>query len=94
MKKLYGVLMMILFVMGAVFGVSLDNVLAKDSQEGAQRYYKSVRIEQGDSLWSLAREYGDSRMPASEYVEELRNMNGLTSDTIHWGQYLTVLYFD
>ncbi len=94
MKKFYIVLMVVLFVMGAVFGFCLDNVLAKDSEPGPQRYYKSVRIEQGDSLWGLAEEYGGSQMPAAEYVKELRTMNGLTSDTIHWGQYLTVLYFE
>lgn len=93
MKRFYVMLMVVLFVMGVVFGISLDNVLAKDSRPVPQRYYKSIQIEEGDSLWSLAEEYRDSQMPAAEYVEELRSMNGLTSDTIHWGQYLTVLYF-
>ena len=32
-------------------------------------------------------------MSAKEYVSELKRMNNLKEDTIHKGQYLTVVYF-
>ncbi|HJC47702.1 MAG TPA: LysM peptidoglycan-binding domain-containing protein [Candidatus Lachnoclostridium pullistercoris] len=76
------------------FGYSLNNVLAKDSRPEFQRYYKSVMIRPGDSLWSLAETYRGEEMSVEEYIEELRFMNQLRSDTIHSGQYLTVLYFE
>ena len=58
-------------------------------------YYKSVRIQEGDSLWGIARQYREgSSMSMEEYVNQLRQMNGLKKDTIHTGQYLTVVYFE
>ena len=35
-----------------------------------------------------------SSMSMEEYVNQLRQMNGLKKDTIHTGQYLTVVYFE
>lgn len=58
------------------------------------KYFKTITIEQGDTLWSLAEEYksGDSRS-TREYVKELRRMNDLHSDQINAGQKLVVAYF-
>lgn len=66
------------------------------NEEGADpvRYYKCVQIQEGDSLWGLASRYGEGgTMSAKEYVSELKRMNNLKEDTIHKGQYLTVVYF-
>ena len=45
-------------------------------------------------LWELANQYKDgSSMSTHEYVDQLRQMNSLKKDTIHAGQYLTVVYY-
>ena len=58
------------------------------------KYYKTITIEKGDTLWSIAKEYksGDYRT-VQDYVEELRSMNNLHSDNILAGQKLIVAYF-
>ena len=59
------------------------------------KYYKSITIEQGDSLWSIAQEYStDAYEDTQEYIDELIQLNGLTSKTIHEGQHLVVAYYD
>ena len=59
-----------------------------------KRYYTSIQLQAGDSLWDIAEEYMDgSGYSKKEYVEVLKRMNGLSSDRIHAGQYLTVVYF-
>ena len=56
--------------------------------------YRSVEIKEGDSLWNIARQYKKgSHMSTEEYVKELKRMNSLRSDTIHKGQFLTVVYY-
>ena len=62
-----------------------------EEEKAATRYYKSVEIQEGDSLAKEYREGGS--LSAKEYVEELKKMNNLREDTIHTGQYLTVVYF-
>ncbi len=59
------------------------------------KYYKSITIEQGDSLWSIAEQYcNDEYKDTYEYINEIKQLNGLDADTIHEGQHLVVAYYD
>ena len=58
------------------------------------KYYKSIVIEEGDSLWSIANEYNYHTVDVHDYVKELKELNGLTSETIHAGQHLLITYYD
>ena len=94
MKKLFVFFFLVIFISVSLLGRSLDHVMAKESPVSCNRYYKSILIESGDSLWSIAQEYHNGFMTVEEYMSELRSMNRLCSDTIHTGQYLTVVYFE
>ena len=49
--------------------------LAKDSESAAQqefKYYKSIEIKSGDSLWSIAEEYKSEHFSSTQdYINEL-----------------------
>ena len=78
-------------VCGSIFSSAKDP--ATDIPQ--YKYYKSITIEQGDSLWSIAEEYcTDAYEDTREYVDELKELNSLTSDIIHEGQHLLVAYYD
>ncbi|RGY95266.1 LysM peptidoglycan-binding domain-containing protein [Clostridium sp. AM58-1XD] len=95
MKRLLWLLTVITITSSVFFGHSIFNAMAGEEQGRFSRYYKSIQIKDGDSLWSIAGEYREnSRMSTDEYVDELRSMNRLKNDTIHTGQYLTVVYFE
>lgn len=94
MKQL--VMLALVVLLGSCFiGHSLMNVLAgEDEARIAEKYYTSIEIQKGDSLWSIAGKYGEnSGLTTSQYIKELKNINGLKEDTIHSGHYLTVMYF-
>lgn len=77
-------------VFGSFFANEGSSVKAHDATYTA---YKSIEIESGDSLWSIAEEYTtDDFENTADYVKELKRLNNLTSDTIHEGQYLLVGY--
>ncbi len=58
------------------------------------KYYKTITIESGDTLWSIADEYkSGSNKNTKEFVSELKSMNNLHSDEIMSGQKLLVAYF-
>ncbi len=71
------------------------NALADESVSPALKpYYVSVRVGEGDSLWSIACRYAPkSPMDIREYIYELKQINQLRDDTIHTGHYLMVVYY-
>ncbi len=75
--------------------VSITSVGAAEKKE-EQTYinYMSVQIMPGDSLWSIANTYCyDCNMDVKTYIKELKELNNLSSDTIHSGNYLIVFYY-
>lgn len=85
---------LIITIGSIVFGSIFSS--AKGRDKGTQyKYFKSITIEQGDSLWSIAQEYcTDEYESVHEYMSELKQVNDLNSETIHAGQHLLVAYFD
>lgn len=57
--------------------------------------YKTIQVEEGDSLWTLADEYmGNSSFDRQQYIDEVKEMNHLTDDTIESGAYLMIPYVE
>lgn len=55
----------------------------------------SVQIESGDTLWSIAQEYiTDEYRNINAYIKEIKDVNNLSSDTIHAGNYLIIPYYN
>ena len=86
-----------LFIMCGCMYFGMAHVSAKEAvhqqDPDNQICYTSRLIEPGDSLWSIAEEtITDEYSSIDEYVEVLKSMNHLESDTIHAGQYLTIAY--
>lgn len=59
------------------------------------KYYKSVEIAKGDTLWSIASDNFDSAhyRDINEYVSEVKKLNTLSSDEIVAGRYVIVPYY-
>jgi LysM repeat protein len=51
----------------------------------------SIQIEEGDTLWSIAKEhYSEEFSSLTSFISEIKRMNGLTSDTVYAGSYILV----
>lgn len=59
------------------------------------KYYTSIMIESGDTLWTLAEEYGDDIHydSVSDYINEVMQINHLNTEQINAGEYLIVPYY-
>lgn len=76
----------IIAVIVCTFVIIGNNAVRTNASETAEKYYKSITIESGDTLYSIAEEYGCT-------VDELKSMNNISSDTIYAGQMLIVSYY-
>ncbi|MCI1721358.1 MAG: LysM peptidoglycan-binding domain-containing protein [Lachnospiraceae bacterium] len=58
------------------------------------KYYRSITVENGDSLWSIAEnEMTNGWTDVRDYITEVEQINGLSSETIHAGSRLIVPYY-
>ncbi len=56
--------------------------------------YKSIEIQSGDTLWSIAKEYMTAEYTSvNEYVKDIQKVNNFTGSTIYEGCYIIVPYY-
>ena len=94
MKKYLIALVMIVMIMSCFFGKTL--VMANEESDDTvyNRYYTTIEVEKGDTLWSIAKTYyHHSGMSVREYVYELKLINGMVSDEIRAGNMISVEYY-
>ncbi len=83
-------------VVAAVMLVLLGKGLIRTNaevQEGTDKFYKSVTVKAGDSLWTIADTYKPAGASTVSYVKELKSINNLRSDNIRSGADLIVFYY-
>ena len=99
---------LLLIVIVSIFALGLSVILPDDpvdahientaTERGSVldrcKYYTSIEVSAGDSLWSIAEEYMDARnQSVYDYIDEIKEINGLKSDQIRAGEYLMVSYY-
>jgi cell division protein YceG involved in septum cleavage len=87
-----GGLVLIVLVIFSVFFMT-KTVTA---QREGERYKQviSIEIKKGDTLWSIASEYmSEEYKDLNEYIEEIKDTNGMLTDEIHAGNYIIVPYY-
>jgi len=78
-----------------VFGSIFSSAKNPDADIPKYKYYKSIEIHHGDTLWDIAKEYcSDPGVTTQEYIDEIKELNSLKSETIHAGQHLIITYYD
>ena len=65
-----------------------------DNHETVYKYYKSIVIKSGDTLWSIANEYKSENCTTQDYISEVKTLNGLVTDNIQDSQHLMIVYYD
>jgi LysM repeat protein len=95
-RMLIGMITLTLLVFGVLIGSNLlDSSRSEaESSKQAYKYYTSIQVESGDTLWSIADKYASTEYSNHDtYMKELLALNHLSDTTIHSGQYLTVAYY-
>lgn len=54
----------------------------------------TVEVKDGDTLTSFAQEFSGSAADYSDYINEVKSINNLKSDTIHVGCYLLIPVYE
>lgn len=100
-QVMYQRLAIIILTIGIILcGVLLGSSIMASGRSKASdnhasfKYYTSVQIGKGDSLWSIAENYMTSEYDnIQDFIAEVKELNQLSEDDIHSGQYLTIPYY-
>ena len=58
------------------------------------KYYTSIQIDAGDTLWQIAKEYiTDDYSDMHAYINEVCSINHISENEIHAGQYIVIPYY-
>lgn len=90
------ILTLCIILCGVILGSSIMSAgKSRASEESASfKYYTSIEIHQGDTLWSIACDYmGTEYDSIQDYIDEVKELNQLGPDDIHAGQYLMIPYY-
>lgn len=67
---------------------------AEGSSKPEYKYYKSVEITAGDTLWTIAENYMDEHYGnVREYIDEVETINGISAENITAGKSIVIPYY-
>lgn len=95
LRKSSLITMFIITLLFFTFFFVTKTVFASNSKIDSDKMVTSITIEKDDTLWSIASDYITNECGSmNHYIEEIKDCNGLTSDTIHEGQHLIIPYYE
>ena len=93
-KRLIVVIGIIVISLGILLGSSISAFASAREKARIHKYYTSIQLRQGDSLWERAGEYASTDQSEQEFIDEVCEVNGISeSNILHSGQYLVVPYY-
>lgn len=94
-RGIIAVVIIIIVSLGILLGTGISALASAKADPAAyNKYYKSVRVEAGDTLWTIADEYiMDLNIDKTEYITEICELNHIEGDRIEAGEYIVISYY-
>lgn len=75
----------------AAIHISVSSESGIAAEEADSESYMTIRVSEGDTLWSIADEYmGSDYESREEYIETVMEINDVYDGNIHAGSYLVI----
>ena len=89
--SMIGVVILTVFTLTVSAGkINAESDLTKHTY----KYFTTVYVENGDSLWSIANEYATKEYADLDmYIAEVKAINGLKATNLQHGSYICVPYY-
>ena len=94
-RGIIAIVIIVIVSLGILLGTGISALASFKADPAAyNKYYKSVRVEYGDTLWSIADEYvKDFNIDKADYIAEICELNHIDGDKIQAGDYIGVSYY-
>ena len=93
-KSRMAVFVMALAAIILALTLSKNESVSVNAHSDKDLYYCSVQVQEGDTIWSIAREHmTEDWMSTQEYVKAIKKLNRKKTDYIYAGMYLSIPYY-
>ena len=94
-RGLIAIAIILVVALGILLSSSMNTLASSEKDISSyNKYYTSIRVESGDTLWTIADEYvGGFNVSKSDYIAEVCQINGISEDNIYWVKILYTIYF-
>lgn len=78
-----------------LFGSAFASMPKAGSSAASHKYYKSIDVNAGDSMWSIAELYlSEEYASKQDYIKEIMEVNHMDSTTLYADQKLIIPYYE
>lgn len=98
-RRVTVLILLVTFITVFMIGLGFGTMLAKAQESGQPdtvKYYRTISVERGDTIWDIASDYMDEEHYHShdDYMKEIMKINHVSSDgQIVSGQILVIPYY-
>lgn len=94
-KRLIAITGILLVSIMILLGTSIRAFASSQNErKTVYKYYTSIEVASGDTLWDLADEFIDGyQIDKTEYIKEVCKLNHLQNTEIHAGEHIVVAYY-
>lgn len=94
-KTIMGITLILIISVGIILGTGMMAFAdSKNKIPEQNKYYTSIQIQPGDTLWNIAKEYTlGTDITVEEYIDEVCRINEINQDQICSGDYIVVSYY-
>lgn len=94
-RSVFAIAIILVVTLGILLGSSINALASSDKDIASyNKYYVSIRIETGDTLWTIADEYVEGfNITKADYIQEVCQINGISEDNIKAGDHIVVPYY-
>lgn len=94
-KIVYAILTVVIVLTAVLSFHSITSQAQDESAEVTYKYFTSLEVEKGDSLWNIAQEHIDYTYydNVQDYIDEVMDINNMKDDTVKAGQCIVIPYF-
>lgn len=91
---LYSGVSIVVIAIVCIFAVQSGPVLSAHADHENTKYFTTVQIEAGDTLWDISQEYISPEYASiQDYIDEVESINHISVDDITAGCYITIPYY-
>lgn len=76
-----------------LLGSSMHAFANSKENQPIHKFYTSIQVDSGDTLWEIAKQYKPEGISTKAYVKEISTLNRIDENSICTGNHIVIFYY-